>query len=118
AAAVEDAFRSEWGRVLGAVARSTGDLDLAEESAQEAFATALRTWVRDGVPDAPGAWLTTTARRHAIDVLRRRRTESEKTATAARLAAPLQAPLQDAAPDDGPSDPDGDLLRLLYTCCH
>lgn len=113
-AAVEDAFRTEWGRVLGAVARSTGDLDLAEESAQEAFATALRTWRRDGVPERPGAWLTTTARRHAIDVLRRRRTEADRTATAVRLATPLEG----AEPDHGPTDPDHDLLRLLYTCCH
>ncbi|MGW8567357.1 RNA polymerase sigma factor [Isoptericola sp. NPDC055881] len=139
AAAVEDAFRSEWGRVLGAVARATGDLDLAEESAQEAFAAALRTWPRDGVPDTPGAWLTTTARRHAIDVLRRRRVETERTAAAARLDERRGAavdPASGSAPgtpadavhdevvrgldDDGwtPDDPDGDLLRLLFTCCH
>jgi len=134
ATAVEDAFRSEWGRVLGAVARSTGDLDLAEESAQEAFATALRTWARDGVPERPGAWLTTAARRHAIDVLRRRRTEGEKATAAARLAARVDAgprahgPGADPVPDevatglDGDGweldDPDGDLLRLVYTCCH
>jgi RNA polymerase sigma-70 factor, ECF subfamily len=114
AAAVEDAFRAERGRVLAAVARSTGDLDLAEESVQEAFASALRTWERDGVPDRPGAWLTTVARRHATDVLRRRRVEVERTATAARLAAPLDG----AVPDGGPDDPDADLLRLLFTCCH
>lgn len=112
--AVEDAFRSEWGRVLGAVARSTGDLDLAEEATQEAFATALRTWDRDGVPDRPGAWLTTAARRHAIDVLRRRRVEAERTATAARLSERL---VPDEVPDEL-DDPDGDLLRLLFTCCH
>jgi RNA polymerase sigma-70 factor (ECF subfamily) len=131
--AVEDAFRSEWGRVLAAVARSAGDLDLAEEATQEAFATAVRTWARDGVPDRPGAWLTTTARRHAIDVLRRRRTERERTGEAARLdervrpgsvggptADPVPAEvaggLEDAAWEL--DDPDGDLLRLLYTCCH
>lgn len=134
ASAVEDAFRSEWGRVLGAVARSTGDLDLAEESAQEAFATALRTWSRDGVPGRPGAWLTTTARRHAIDVLRRRRTEGEKTTVAARLGERVDGGLRaagaagDPVPDEvalgledeawETDDPDGDLLRLLYTCCH
>src|ERR671921_2984481 len=84
--AVEHAFRDEWARVLATVARSTGDLDLAEECTQEAFATAVRTWVRDGVPERPGAWLTTTARRHAIDRLRRRRTEDEKAETSARLA--------------------------------
>jgi RNA polymerase sigma-70 factor (ECF subfamily) len=138
-AAVEDAFRSEWGRVLGAVARATGDLDLAEESAQEAFASALRTWSRDGVPDRPGAWLTTTARRHALDVLRRRGVERDRTAAAARLeerrvatpgtpAGPGAGTAADAVHeeverglDDEPwavDDPDGDLLRLLFTCCH
>lgn len=132
--AVEDAFRTEWGRVLGAVARSTGDLDLAEESAQEAFATALRTWGRDGVPDRPGAWLTTTARRHAIDVLRRRRVESERVAAAARLGDRVDAGPWDGGTTADPvveqvavgldddawnlDDPDGDLLRLLFTCCH
>ncbi|WP_418276119.1 RNA polymerase sigma factor [Isoptericola jiangsuensis] len=123
-AAVEDAFRTEWARVLAAVARSTGDLDLAEECTQEAFATALRTWGRDGVPDRPGAWLTTTARRHAIDVLRRRRTEAERVVTASR-AEERTTPSQDPALVEEPSgfagdphDPDGDLLRLVYTCCH
>jgi len=132
--AVEDAFRTEWGRVLGAVARSTGDLDLAEESAQEAFATALRTWGRDGVPERPGAWLTTTARRHAIDVLRRRRVEAERVAASGRLGErvdpgpragnPAADPVVEqvaAGLDDDTwelDDPDGDLLRLLFTCCH
>ncbi|MDF2807851.1 MAG: polymerase subunit sigma-24 [Cellulosimicrobium sp.] len=132
--AVEDAFRTEWGRVLGAVARSTGDLDLAEESAQEAFATALRTWGRDGVPERPGAWLTTTARRHAIDVLRRRRVEAERVAASGRLGervdpgpragdATADPVVEQVAVglDDGAwdlDDPDGDLLRLLFTCCH
>ncbi|GAB6936484.1 RNA polymerase sigma factor [Isoptericola variabilis] len=128
--AVEDAFRSEWGRVLGAVARATGDLDLAEESAQEAFATALRTWSRDGVPERPGAWLTTTARRHALDVLRRRRVEAEKSVAAARRGERVDGPgrsadgvhdeVEHGLEDEGwsPDDPDGDLVRLLFTCCH
>ncbi|MFJ1512338.1 RNA polymerase sigma factor [Cellulosimicrobium funkei] len=131
---VEDAFRTEWGRVLGAVARSTGDLDLAEESAQEAFAAALRTWGRDGEPERPGAWLTTTARRHAIDVLRRRRVEAERVAAAGRLgervdpghrggdraADPVVDQVARGLDDDGwdADDPDGDLVRLLFTCCH
>ncbi|NDO89270.1 RNA polymerase sigma factor [Cellulosimicrobium composti] len=133
-AAVEDAFRTEWGRVLGAVARSTGDLDLAEEAAQEAFASAVRTWGRDGVPDRPGAWLTTTARRHAIDVLRRRRAEAERVTAAGRLGERVESGPRDGVPAADPvaervvvglddaawdlDDPDGDLLRLLFTCCH
>ncbi|GAA2238815.1 sigma-70 family RNA polymerase sigma factor [Promicromonospora sukumoe] len=137
--AVTAAFRDEWARVLAAVARSTGDLDLAEDCAQEAFAVALRTWERDGVPDRPGAWLTTTARNRALDRLRRRKVEAEKTATAARLtyrAGGLPGaddgtaepdPVGDAAVSTldgatwdavGPDEPDGDLLRLVFTCCH
>lgn len=137
--AVTTAFRDEWARVLAAVARSTGDLDLAEDCTQEAFAVALRTWERDGVPDRPGAWLTTTARNRALDRLRRRKVETEKTATAARLAyraggvpgaddgAAEPDPVGDAAVATldgiawdavGPDEPDGDLLRLVFTCCH
>lgn len=129
--AVTAAFRDEWGRVLAAVARSTGDLDLAEDCAQEAFAVALRTWQRDGVPDRPGAWLTTTARNRALDRLRRRKVEAEKVAASARLTERLDPaaadPVAEAADalDDGdgwagvePEDPDGDLLRLVFTCCH
>ena len=124
-AAVEHAFREEWARVLAAVARSTGDLALAEECTQEAYATALRTWTRDGVPDRPGAWLTTTARRHALDRLRRRRTEREKVEASARLAqrvAPA-GPSEPSAAADALDDPftaasGDDLLRLVFTCCH
>ncbi|MFI6427453.1 RNA polymerase sigma factor [Promicromonospora sp. NPDC050880] len=129
--AVDAAFRDEWGRVLAAVARSTGDLDLAEDCTQEAFAVALRTWQRDGVPARPGAWLTTTARRRAVDRLRRRAVEAQKVATAARLterlgggaADPVAEAADTADAGDGwagstPEDPDGDLLRLVFTCCH
>lgn len=120
--AVTAAFRDEWARVLAAVARSTGDLDLAEDCTQEAFATALRTWERDGVPARPGAWLTTTARNRALDRLRRRRVEAEKVAVAARLAERL-GPAADVAEAVAGAvvdaeDPDGDLLRLVFTCCH
>ncbi|WP_423463166.1 RNA polymerase sigma factor [Promicromonospora sp. MS192] len=129
--AVDAAFRDEWGRVLAAVARSTGDLDLAEDCTQEAFAVALRTWQRDGVPARPGAWLTTTARRRAVDRLRRRAVEAQKVATAARLterlggeaADPVAEAAYTADAGDGWAgstleDPDGDLLRLVFTCCH
>lgn len=133
--AVTEAFRAEWGRVLAAVARSTGDLDLAEECAQEAFATALRTWSRDGVPQRPGAWLTTTARNHALDRLRRRRVEGDKVATAARLAErvdgvpgtdgtgvagpdPVGTAVADALDEWPDAEGDEDLLRLVFACCH
>ena len=69
--ALADAHRREWAFVLAATARVAGDLDLAEECAQEAYVAALQTWGRLGVPASPGAWLTTTARRKAVDRLRR-----------------------------------------------
>src|ERR1700758_5809281 len=73
AAAVADAHRREWAFVLAATARVAGDFDLAEECVQDAYAAALAAWTRQGVPRNPAAWLTTTARRRAIDALRRDR---------------------------------------------
>src|SRR6516164_10323439 len=85
-AAVDASFREEWGRIIATLIAVTGDWDLAEECAQDAFARALQAWARDGVPARPGAWLTTTARNRAVDVLRRRATEAAKLEQAARLA--------------------------------
>jgi RNA polymerase sigma-70 factor (ECF subfamily) len=111
-AAVAGAFGAEWGRVVAALIRSTGDWELAEECAQDAFATALERWPDDGVPANPGAWLTTTARHRAIDRLRRGANEAIKVREASEL-------VYEGAPDDGD---DGtiadDRLRLLFTCCH
>ncbi|WP_301178206.1 sigma factor, partial [Actinomadura geliboluensis] len=70
-AAVDAAYRDEWGQVVATLIGLTGDWDLAEDCAQDAFAAALATWPRDGVPDRPGAWLTTAARNRAVDRLRR-----------------------------------------------
>jgi RNA polymerase sigma-70 factor, ECF subfamily len=75
-AEVAEAFHHEWGHIVATLIRMTGDWDLAEECAQDAFAQALRRWPRDGVPRRPGAWLTTTARNRALDRLRRRGTET------------------------------------------
>src|SRR6201984_920559 len=85
-AAVDAAFREEWGRVVATLIRVTGDWDLAEECAQDAFATALQRWPRDGIPGRPGAWLTTAARTRAIDVLRRRAVGAAKLREVAALA--------------------------------
>ncbi len=74
------AFREEWGRIVAILIGMTGDWDLAEECAQDAFTRAVRTWARDGVPPRPGAWLTTTARHRAVDVLRRRRDRDRQAA--------------------------------------
>jgi RNA polymerase sigma-70 factor (ECF subfamily) len=100
--------RAEWARVVATLARRFGDLDLAEESAAEAFATAVERWPLDGVPPNPGAWLTTTAHRRAIDRLRREARREEKHREALMLSDPAE-PL--GAIDD-------DRLRLIFTCCH
>jgi RNA polymerase sigma-70 factor (ECF subfamily) len=112
-AAVADAFRQEWGRVVATLIRVTGDFELAEECAQDAFTAALERWPGDGVPQRPGAWLTTTARNRAIDRLRRKTTETAKLKETMVLAGP---------DDGGPAETDGSVpderLRLIFTCCH
>jgi RNA polymerase sigma factor (sigma-70 family) len=105
AAAVADAHRREWARVLAATVRVTRDLDLAEECVQDAYARALTAW-QDGVPDNPAAWLTTAARNQALDALRRAATLQRKL--------PL---LVEPGPDGEDAFPD-DRLRLIFTCCH
>jgi RNA polymerase sigma-70 factor (ECF subfamily) len=106
--AIAQAHRQEWARVVATLARRIGDLDVAEEMAAEAFATAVERWPVDGVPPNPGAWLTTTAYRKAIDRLRREVKRDEKHREALMLyeaAEPLGAI-------------DDDRLRLVFTCCH
>ena len=114
AAAVADAHRTEWGRVLAAAARLTGDLDAAEECAQDAYADALASWTEHGVPDRPGAWLITVARRRAMDIIRRRDTLRGKL--------PLLAGHDDVGGGPGTAGEDeaflDDRLRLIFTCCH
>jgi RNA polymerase sigma factor (sigma-70 family) len=95
--------------VLAATVRVTRDLDLAEECVQDAFAKALTTWDADGVPDEPGAWLTTTARRRALDLVRREAT--------LRTKLPLLVE-DEAAPDPDEDVFPDDRLRLVFTCCH
>jgi RNA polymerase sigma-70 factor (ECF subfamily) len=114
--AVSAAFRAEWGRVVATLIAVTGDWDLAEECAQDAFTRAIQAWERDGVPDRPGAWLTTAARNRAIDVLRRRANESAKLREAARFQ--LAEPSGVDAPEAGDSGISDDRLRLIFTCCH
>jgi RNA polymerase sigma-70 factor, ECF subfamily len=111
-AAVAEAFQQEWGKVVATLIRMTGDWDLAEECTQDAFTTALTRWASDGVPNRPGAWLTTTARNRALDRLRRSKTEAAKLQEVAVLSVP-----EEPAPwgDSGVTD---DRLRLMFTCCH
>ncbi|MCU1640151.1 MAG: sigma-70 region 2 domain protein [Nocardia sp.] len=111
-AAVAEAFRSERGHIVATLIRVTGDWELAEEAAQEAFATALQVWPRAGVPRKPGAWLTTTARNHAIDRVRRNTVGGAKLRELAVLTPPSDAGLFDA------EEIRDDRLRLIFTCCH
>jgi RNA polymerase sigma-70 factor (ECF subfamily) len=108
AGALDRAFRDEWASVLATLARHVG-VGLAEEATAEAFAAAAASWPRDGVPRKPGAWLTTAARRRAIDRVRRERGLSDRLATLAQLEA-LDDDEDHAVPDDR--------LRLVFTCCH
>jgi RNA polymerase sigma-70 factor (ECF subfamily) len=107
--AITRAHQEEWARVIAALTRRFGDLDLAEEAAAEAFATAVERWPADGVPPNPGAWLTTTANRKAIDRIRRENKRDDKHKEA------------QMGYDDSPVPPraiDDDRLRLIFTCCH
>jgi RNA polymerase sigma-70 factor (ECF subfamily) len=114
--AVQAAFRDEWGRIVATLIRRTGDWDLAEECAQEAFAQALSSWERDGIPARPGAWLTTVAGNRALDRLRRGARGAELLEQIAH--DPLRSP--DAGDDDEePAEViEDDRLRLMFTCCH
>jgi RNA polymerase sigma factor (sigma-70 family) len=121
-ASIADTHRREWARVLAATVRVARDLDLAEECVQEAYAAALEAWVGDGIPGNPVAWLTITAKRRAIDAIRRER--------ALRSRLPLLVEPEDAAGEvtmqesmtQDAEDPDNvipdERLRLIFTCCH
>jgi RNA polymerase sigma-70 factor (ECF subfamily) len=108
---IEQAFREEWGRAVAILTRVLGDLDLAEDAVQDAFAIALERWPRDGEPGNPAAWIVTTARNRAIDRLRREQTFARKAELLARLES-LPAEEEDVS-----SIPD-DRLALVFTCCH
>jgi RNA polymerase sigma-70 factor (ECF subfamily) len=112
-AAVAEAHRREWAFVLAATARVVRDIDIAEECVQDAYVAALRAWSRQGVPDNPAAWLTTTARRKALDALRRDKTLKSKLPLLVE-PDPEPAPPR-AGQDDVIAD---DRLRLVFTCCH
>jgi RNA polymerase sigma-70 factor (ECF subfamily) len=117
-AAVDAAFRDEWGRVVATLIRVTGDWDLAEECAADAFTMALQRWSRDGIPDRPGAWLTTTARNRAIDLLRREKVGAAKLREVAVMSLRSE-PSEPSGPlSDDPSGVPDDRLRLMFTCCH
>jgi RNA polymerase sigma-70 factor (ECF subfamily) len=110
---LEDVFRDQWGRVLATLVGLLGDIELAEDAAQEAFALAAERWPRDGEPDNPTGWLITTARNRAVDRIRRDRTLARKTE---QLGRELRDPPEDTM-DDTATLPD-ERLELIFTCCH
>ncbi|MEV4640362.1 sigma-70 family RNA polymerase sigma factor [Actinoplanes sp. NPDC049548] len=103
---LSEVYRAEYGRAVAVLTRLLGDLDLAEEAVQEAFTVAADRWPSDGMPPSPAGWIITTARRRAVDHLRRESARGAKEAEAARLHAPE------------PASEETDLLRLIFTCCH
>lgn len=111
---VEAVFREDWGRLLASLAARFGDLDLAEEVAQEAVETALARWPVDGVPQVPLAWLITTARRKAVDRLRRDRAQAQRLAVWAAEIDRIGAAAAPGFPDELPDE----RLTLFFTCCH
>ena len=113
-AAVEAAYREEWGQVVATLIGLTGDWDLAEECAQDAFAAALTTWPRDGVPRRSGAWLTTAARNRATDRLRREAAGAAKLRQLAVLAHDTEPDSDEPPAEEIPDE----RLRLIFTCCH
>jgi RNA polymerase sigma-70 factor (ECF subfamily) len=107
---VEDVFRREYGRAVSVLVRAFGDIDLAEEGVQEAFAVATERWVSDGVPPSPAGWIITTARRKILDRLRREASRHDRHAQSVLLQV-RDEPDPDLAVQD-------DRLRLIFTCCH
>jgi RNA polymerase sigma-70 factor, ECF subfamily len=108
---IEQVFREEWGHAVAILTRVLGDLELAEDAVQDAFATALERWPQDGVPRTPGAWIVTTARNRAIDRIRREKVFQRKAELIGRLQ---ELPAEE---DDVSAIPD-DRLALVFTCCH
>ncbi len=109
AAEIERVFRREYGRVVSVLVRVFGDIDIAEDAAQDAFAVALERWPRDGLPPSPAGWLITTARNKGIDRLRRE---------AARQGKHKEALLLSVPGDTSEPEVEDQRLRLIFTCCH
>ncbi|HXA41500.1 MAG TPA: RNA polymerase sigma factor [Candidatus Solibacter sp.] len=107
--AIERVFREQYGRAVSVLVRAFGDIDLAEESVQEAFEVAVQRWPATGIPPSPAGWIITTAKNRAIDRHRREATRGDREAEAQAMSAPGDAP--DSVAGD-------DRLRLIFTCCH
>ncbi len=114
--AIERVFREEYGRVVAVLVRLAGSIDRAEEVVQEAFAIALRRWPAEGVPPSPAGWIVTTARRRAIDRLRREASRRDRHEQASWVQALRDGPEDES--DEGTAAMRDDRLRLIFTCCH
>jgi RNA polymerase sigma-70 factor (ECF subfamily) len=112
---LESIFREEYGRIIATLIRLSGSFDLAEESLQEAFTSAVTNWERHGTPRNPGAWLTTVAHRKLLDSVRREKTRSDKQSELEYVAQQFTV---DVTPFDEPVEYPDDRLRLIFTCCH
>jgi len=108
-------FREEYGRTVAVLVRRFGDIDLAEEAVQDAFATAVQRWPSDGVPPSPAGWLITTARNRIIDRLRREASRDDRHALAAVMQSQSRDDLEEVVGDEDVGD---EPLRLMFTCCH
>jgi RNA polymerase sigma-70 factor (ECF subfamily) len=108
---IEGVFAREYGRAVAVLTRVFGDIDVAEEAVQDAFATAVERWPESGLPPSPAGWIITTARNRAIDRLRREASRADRHAQAALLQAGNDEPDEELAVRD-------DRLRLIFTCCH
>jgi RNA polymerase sigma-70 factor (ECF subfamily) len=110
--AIEELYRSDWGRIVATLIRLVGDFEVAEEAVQEAFAAAVDQWRSSGVPEFPRAWIIQTARHKAIDLIRRQKRFEEKVQAISATATAFEEP--DYETDEIPDD----RLRLIFTCCH
>jgi RNA polymerase sigma-70 factor (ECF subfamily) len=112
---IDGVFRREYGRAVAVLVRFLGDIDLAEEAVQDAFAAAVQRWPGSGVPPSPAGWIITTARNRAIDRMRREASRADRQAQAVLLQEAGEPPEQDPAEESSVYD---DRLRLIFTCCH
>jgi RNA polymerase sigma-70 factor (ECF subfamily) len=112
--AVDEVYRSDWGRIVATLIRQFGDFELAEDAAQDAFTAAVDQWRTDGVPESPRAWIIQTAKHKAIDRLRRQTRLQEKLETDPDFRS---EPIVEGPGQDLGEIPD-DRLRLIFTCCH
>jgi RNA polymerase sigma-70 factor (ECF subfamily) len=113
ASEIAQVFRQEYGRAVAVLVRNFGDLDLAEEAVQDAFAVALERWPSTGLPPGPAGWIITTARNRAIDRLRRE-ARAQRHAAEAEVEGGAPEPDPDLAEETVPDE----RLRLIFTCCH